>query len=519
MCYNSVGVIMGKILKKRKYLLISALLALGFFYLIFIYHLLVNEERFLYSYIFPFYFGFSIFYIGISYCIKKITLEYQVLGYYKTKIKMFYLSLTFFFILSFLLAIFLYFLTPVFVSFVTGSSLDVFLSREIISISRVMGIIIFPLSFLNLYRGYFSGHRLDKSVFCSYLLEIFLGVVASLLACALESGNRVLIIMWSYFFGSLFSFIYLIFVRYRKRIKFEEEIRKIKEPIFSNKVLFHKLMFSISSYLLFFLLSFINLFLNIWYFSHYLESEKWNLFYTNFSIWTMVFNMFLIAITLFIFFSISFQKEKQKINIFIYKFIIRLIFFLIPLTFLISFLAKPICFLFYDGSIYSYGVLSYSIFGGFFFSLFLSIVLVFKRLKIFGPIRISVIFSFVFKLLLTHPLVNVFNQLGFSSYYGIVTASMLSYFISFIYGLLVLYFQYKILFETIIKSIVDILCSSIIMMIFLNSLKLLIPVYSNNRMADLLLLIFYIGIGLLIYFVSIHMIRFKEKTLFLNENK
>ena len=94
-----------------------------------------------------------------------------------------------------------------------------------------------------------------------------------------------------------------------------------------------------------------------------------------------------------------------------------------------------------------------------------------------------------------------FSNVHLAPYHGAITVSIISFIISIFIGILILRRRYYILFESILKNIVDILCGSIFMIIGLCILKLFIPIYYSIRIYNLLIIVIYGIFGSALYFL------------------
>ena len=113
----------------------------------------------------------------------------------------------------------------------------------------------------------------------------------------------------------------------------------------------------------------------------------------------------------------------------------------------------------------------------------------------------SLISGFIVKVLLNVSLINAFYKLGLPAYYGVITATILGYLVSFIVCVVVLATKYKINFEDCVKHFVDILCASMFMFIILFILNLFVPICVNVRFMNILIILLYAVIGALVYFM------------------
>ena len=94
--------------------------------------------------------------------------------------------------------------------------------------------------------------------------------------------------------------------------------------------------------------------------------------------------------------------------------------------------------------------------------------------------------------------------MGLPAYYGVITATILGYLVSFIICFVALHFKYKINYESSVKNFVNILCGTMVMMIVLLICKLFIPVGSSSRIINLFIILIYTIIGGATYLGFMH---------------
>ena len=392
-------------------------------------------------------------------------------------------------------------------------------TKDTLTVIRLIGIISCVQPFLNSLRGYFYGHHLEKKVFFSYFIEFVVSFISLFFGFFIRK-KILLFILFGFLLGSIISFLYLLIIKKKSRVKFDEKIRKVHEKSIPNIIVGKQFFSYIKLFLVMGVICLLCIIVDynelIYHASFYgYDSQVSEGLYGNYFVWNMIFNLLLIIISVLVYkkdFSINLVKSHM-----IHKTLLLSLIILIPVTLLISFLAKPVWLLLYSDSVYGFSMLSYSILMGFIFSIYVFMVLLLKRFGHEKPIYISLFLSFFCKMILTSYLMRSFIQIGLSSYYGMITASMASYLIATLYCLIVFAFHYKISFEFLLKGIIDIICCSVVMMIFLLLLKLIVPTYSKHRIINLFLLLIYVSSGVFIYYISCLYMKIKDKFLILKE--
>ena len=229
------------------------------------------------------------------------------------------------------------------------------------------------------------------------------------------------------------------------------------------------------------------------------------------STWGNKFNMIILSVSTGIVVSLIpnltqalVNKDKKDINRKISQSLNVLLFFTVPMTVGISFLAKPIWTLFYGNSIYGSSVLSFLIFSGLMICLFTVVISIMQVLKDYKTVFWSLFLGVILKFILNNSLISVFYKIGVPAYYGVISATIIGYLLSFIICIFILCFKYDISFEDVIKSTVDIISSTMIMIFTLLLIKFIIPISSSIRINNLFIILAYTLIGGVIYMFYAH---------------
>lgn len=164
-------------------------------------------------------------------------------------------------------------------------------------------------------------------------------------------------------------------------------------------------------------------------------------------------------------------------------------------------MSKSVWMLFYGQSLYGPSVLTLYIYVGLITGLFVSLVSIVQVLKDYKTVFISLVTGVILKFILNDNLIIAFCNMGLPAYYGVITASIISYFVSAVICLLVLKIKYKINYESLFTNLIDIVCGSVIMLIMLYVLKFIIPIYSLTRINNIFIILIYTLVGTLTYFI------------------
>jgi O-antigen/teichoic acid export membrane protein len=240
----------------------------------------------------------------------------------------------------------------------------------------------------------------------------------------------------------------------------------------------------------------------------YFSSSDAEVIYSMLSTWCAKFNMIVLAISTGIVVSLIpnltesiVKKDRVNINKKICQALSILLFFTVPMSVGISFLSSPIWNLFYGTSTYGPSVLSYYIFVGLFGGLFTILVTILQTMKDYKSVFISLISGVIIKLLLNYKLIIAFRKMSMPPYYGVITATIIGYLVSFIICIVVLKAKFNINYEEVIKHFFEILFGTVIMIIILFIISLVIPLNISSRIGSLFIILFYSVVGAIIYFL------------------
>ena len=495
------------------------------------FHAVIGEKGgALYGYAYTIYLFFmSLSSAGIPLAISKIISEYQSLGYHNVKQRAFLIGKRIALLLGFvcflLIMLFAPFLARAILGDVTGGNTI----EDVTFVVRVIGTAILIVPLLSIYRGYFEGHRFMSPSSISQVVEqivrVFIIIFGSFLAIRvfkLSLTSAVGIALFGATAGAIAAYLYLFVKRVKNKKKFNEKIRSVNEPIVSDKVILKKILIYAVPFIM------IDLFKSLYNYidmvtvvkglvNHASYSAKdAEIVYGMLSTWSAKFNMIILSVSTGVVVSLipnlaeSVIKNKQKdVENKITQALGMLLFLTVPMTLGVSFLAKPIWTLFYGNSQYGPSVLSYYIFVGLFVGLFTAMVTTLQSLKDYNAVFTSLIVGVIVKLLLNTNLLIAFNKMHFPAYYGVITASILGYLVSFVVCLFILGLKYKINYEKVLKDFVEIMCASLLMIVVLFLLKFIIPISVSNRFLNIFIILVYMIVGMMVYFYY----TYKTKTI------
>ena len=492
------------------------------------FHAIIGEEGgALYGYAYTIYLLFmSLSSAGIPLAISKIVSEYQTLGYYNAKKRAFIIGKKIALLLGFICFLLLLLFAPWIAKAVLGDLTGGNTIEDVTFVIRVIGTAILAVPVLSIYRGYFEGHRFMEPPSFSQVLEqlvrvlvIVLGSFMALKVFKLSLTSAVGIAVFGATTGAIAAYLYLVVKKRKNRSKFNEKIRSVNEPIIINKQIFKKIVIYAFPFIM------IDVFKSLYSYIDMVTVVQGLVSHARFSVvdaesvmsmlstWANKFNMILLAVSTGIIVSLIpnltssvVKKDKEDINLKVNQSLSILLFFTIPMTLGISFLSKYIWMVFYGESVYGPSMLAYFIFVGFMIGLFTSTVSIVQVLKDYKTVIFSLFIGVLLKFLLNDNLLVAFYKMGLPAYYGVITASLIGYFVSFLICIIQMKRKYHINYEEFAKNFIDILCGSMLMVFVLFLVHLVLP-DTTNRGISFIYIVFYTVVGGITYFV--YMYRFK----------
>ena len=490
------------------------------------FHAIIGEAGgALYGYAYTIYLLFmSLSSAGIPLAISRIVSEYQTLGYYNIKKRAFVLGKRIALVLGIISFMIIMIFAPLLAKAVIGDVVGGNTVEDIAFVIRVIGTAILIVPILSIYRGYFEGHRFMSAPSISQVLEqlvrvliIIFGSLISIKYFNLNLTTSVGVALFGATMGALVSYIYLVDKLFKNKTKFNIKARDVNEPYVSDKIIIKKIIMYAFPFIMIdifkSLYSYIDMFTVVKGLVDYakysaIEAET---VYSILSTWGAKFNMIVLSISTGVVVSLIpnltesiVKKDKKQVNKKIVQALSILLYLTVPITFGISFLSEAIWTLFYGESIYGSSLLSYYIFVGLFTGLFTTTVTVLQTLKDYKSVLISLCIGVLIKLILNISLLRGFMLINLPPYYGVITATIIGYLVSFISCLIILKYKYKVVFENIIKYLIEILCGSILMILVLTVIGLFVPTYSASRIVNLVLILFYGIVGAIVYFMYIN---------------
>ncbi len=499
---------------------------LGILYVIPFHSIIGDEGGALYGYAYTIYLFFiSVSTAGIPLSISRVVSEYQALGFYKAKKRAFILGKRLAVLLGGISFLLIIIFAPFVAKLILGDIVSSNSVNDVTFVIRIIGIAILIVPLLSIYRGYFEGHRFMSPPSISQVLEqlfrvltIVFGSLITLKVFNASLRSTVGVALFGATVGGLIGYFYLLDKYRRNQSRFNDRARNVNEPIISDNNIIKKIMIYAIPFIMidFFksIYNYVDMFtvvkglVNIANYS----GKNAEIVYSMLSTWATKLNMIILAISSGIIVSLIpnvtesiVKKRKKDIQDKIVTSLCVLLYLAIPITFGISFLATPIWNIFYGNSVVGAKVLQYYIFVGLIVSVFTLLITILQCFKDYKAVFCCLVVGVIFKIIFNLSCLRTFASIGLPPYYGIITATLIGYLLSIVLSFLFLHNKYKIRFEKLTKSMIDIICASLLMLVGLMILRFFIPISSSIRLLNILIVVFYSLIGMIIYFLYCHL--------------
>ena len=495
---------------------------LGIIYVIPFHAIIGDEGGALYGYAYTIYLFFVSFSsAGVPLAISKIVSEYQTMGYSKAKKRTFVLGKRISMLLGLVCFLIIFIFAPLLAKAILGNVSGGNTISDVTFVIRVISFAVLIGPLLSIYRGYFEGHRFMSPPSISQVVEqlirvliIIFGSLITLKVFHLNLSNVVGVALFGATVGAFVAYFYLLDKYLKNKSKFNEKVRDINEPIITDKMIIRKIILYAVPFIMIdlakSLYNYVDMFTvvkGLAKYSNYSAVDAETV-YSILSTWAQKFNMILAAISTGIIVSLIpnlteslVKKDNEDINKKVNMSLSMLLYFIVPITLGICFLAKPIWNLFYGDSLFGASILCYYIFVGFIVCLFTTAITVLQTLKDYKNVFICLIVGVLIKMIFNISFLRSFISIGLPPYYGFITATIFGYLVSFIICMIILRYKYGLLFENTLKSFIDILCGSLFMILILTIIRFIIPVDVSGRGLSLIIVLLYGVIGASIYFL------------------
>lgn len=492
---------------------------LGLLYVIPFYSIIGTQGGALYSYAYSIYSIFlSLSTCGIPIAVSKLVSEYNALKEYINKEVVYKIALKIMMsigILSFIIMfVFAKSIAYMFIGNIEGGNT----LNEVATAIRVVSIALLVVPQQSVIRGYLEGHGMITTTSISSVLEQFVRVIIIIVGSfitvkvlKLPINCAVYVAIFAASIAALSSYIYLrIKVKNNKKnLNIVQVTDSYSKKDILKKIIYYALPFVLIDLIksLYGMVDSVTVVKTLVKLGYSMETAE-----TVFGViatWGTKLNMIIISISMGITISLvpnlsaslakkNFKDVNQKIN----QSLNIMLFFTIPMSVGISFLAKPVWIIFYGYNQISINVFRVFILQVIFFGLYTTIINISQTLNETKTSLIMLIGSFVFKVILNIPSMYLLKYIGIDAYYGSIVVNALVEGLTFIITLLLLKKKYNFKFRFILKTLLKIMLCLILMLGFLAFLSLFIKMTSISRVGSIIYITIYSIAGCVIYIAT-----------------
>lgn len=492
---------------------------LGLIYVIPFYRIIGTQGGALYSYAYSIYAVFlNLSTVGIPSAIAKIISEYDTLSYKYLKEEAYKIANKMLSGIGFLSFLVMFFASNIIANSIIGG-VSGGNSVESVSIAiKVVSLALLIVPKLSILKGYFQGNRYIKegsiSAIIEQLVRVLVIVIGSFVTVKVFNFSieyAVYVAVLGASIGALVSYFYLkkkskpIFIENKVESITKEE-KKISKKDIIIKIIVYAIPFVImsmltSAYNVVDTFTVVKTLTNLGYSTSVAETTIGVI-----STWGSKLNMIVVSISIGITSSLipnvvgsytkgNYKDINEKLNI-TFK---MLLYLTIPMAFGMSILSKPIWHIFYGIDILSTDIFRIYILQVVVYGLFTTITTITQSMNQTKITIGALTGSFLLKLILNIPIMNLLKVINIHSYYGPIITDMISVGLSLIITLLVLKKNFKFSYREIIYFLLKVLLGLIAMVTVLLLLKEIYFDYST-KLLSILTIVIYTLVGALVYF-------------------
>lgn len=498
---------------------------IGLIYVIPFYAMISNTGAALYSYAYSIYAVFlSLSTSGIPIAMSKLVSEYNSLEYYYTKEKVFKLGNLIILSLGIFFFLLLFFFSPNVASFILGGATGGNRVEDVTLVIRVVATALLIVPSLSVIKGYYQGHKYITPPSIANVIEQLLRVLIILVGCflslkvmGLKESIAIAISVFAATIGALLAYLYLYFKMKKNKDSFKshEHITR-KEVKFTTKYLIKQILllalpFIIidvlkSSYNLVDTLTVVRTLTDLGYASQVSETA-----FSVIGTWGSKLSMIVISISMGISTSLIpniasdfIQKKTNSLNVKINQAIQTLLFFVIPMTFGLFFLARPIWIIFYGYNALSIEVFRMFIIQSITFSLITILINIIQTTNKNKVAILTLLFSLLANAILNIPMMYFCEYIGFGGYQGASVATLITQIIPCIFLIFYLKKYLHLNYHSTKINVTKITLATLIMLVSMMILEFFIPLHTLHRISSIFQVIAYVLFGASIYFYIMH---------------
>ena len=513
---------------------------LGIIYVIPFYAIIGDQGGALYGYAYNIYSIFlGISQAGLPLAMSKLISEYNTLGYYETKEKIYKVGKNFLNILGVICFLILFIFAPQIADLIIGGVTDGNSPEDIVFVIRIISTAILVVPILSVSRGYLQGHKFITPTPVSQIIEqvvrvliIVIGSYLMLRVFNFPLRTAVGCAVFAATVGAICSYLY-IYVKIKKN-KEQFNVKSIKkEPNLSTKKILKMLIIYAIPFVM------IDLFRSIYNSVDVITLVK--SLVNNFgyltkdaetvmsviSTWGLKLNMIIISVVSGIMTSLipnltsSFVSGDMKdVNKKINQTLQIILCISLPMTIGLSFITTPVWNVFYGMSTYGEITYRYLVFVAFATTLFTATTTTMQLLKEYKMVFFTLIIGLLIKSTLNIPLMYLFNNLGIYPFYGAITATILGFVTSAIISTIHIKRKFNINYKTTISEAKNIIIAVTLMLAVMFATTYIIPLKVEGRLLSFVIAVIYALIGGSVYLIYTYKTKILENVFgkkFLNK--
>lgn len=497
---------------------------LGIIYVIPFYAIIGDQGGALYGYAYNIYSIFlGISQAGLPLAMSKLISEYNTLGYYDTKEKIYKVGKNFLNILGLICFLILFIFAPQIADLIIGGVRDGNTPEDIVFVIRIISTAILVVPILSVSRGYLQGHKFISPTPISQVIEqvvrvliIVIGSYIMLKVFNLPLRTAVGCAVFAATIGALCSYLYI----HSKIKKNKDQLvlkSKKKEPKITTKEILKMLIIYAVPFVM------IDIFRSIYNSVDVITLVKTlvndfgyatkdaETVMSVISTWGLKLNMIIISVvsgmmTSLIpnltssFVSGNMKDVSKKIN----QTLQIILCISLPMTIGLSFVTPPVWNIFYGASTYGPITYRYLVFVAFATTLFTATTTTMQLLKEYKMVFFTLITGFLIKSTLNIPMMHLFDSLGIYPFYGAITATILGFLTSTFISTIHIKRKFNISYKTTFKEFKNIVIGVILMVAVMALTTFIIPLHVKGRLMSFVVAVIYAIIGGTVYLVYIY---------------
>ena len=504
---------------------------IGIVYVIPFYKVIGTQGGALYGYAYTIYATFlSISTVGIPLAISKLISEYNALGYYHTRERVYKQGRRVITIFAVAIFILLFVFAKPIAKLIIGDIEGGNTIEDIVYVIRVIATAILIIPSLSVSRGYLQGNKyITESSYSQVIEQLFrvaIVVFGSYFAMKLSHDVRtsVAVACFGATIGGLFAFVYLkIKIKRNKDIFLVDVPVKEEENSISTKEIWLKIIKYAVPFVLIDVVGNACILINMFTvvkilvrFNHFSVSSA-EIVMSTLSTWGSKLNMIIIAFATGLVTSLlphvtsSFVKnDMDTVGKRINEAYIILLYFAIPMTVGLSFLSKPVWQIFYSNHGLAADVFSVFVFTALGSALYTITLTIMQSINKYKIVFYALILELVLKASLQYPLMMLAYKIGIPPYVGCISATLIALSSTFTISIVYMVKKMHIDMKDTLKNLFWILFGTIAMLASLFILKIFIDPVSDTKVRAIIITCIFTFVGGIVYFIFTYKTVFKK---------